>query len=408
MEKNNDKTQVSTATYGIMLLVFVSIGRVQELVPYLDKFHIGKIVFGLCIILAITGSHIRLNFLSEFVQIKYVVGIFICIIISIPFGYWPGGSLEFITEIYIKTLIFFFLFISIVNNIAEIHKVIWAVIGSVFILSFTVLITGSSGRLSASSTYDPNDLAFVLVTFMPIVYYFMKEKTGVLKILLQGILVMMLIAFLSTVSRGGFVGLIVIIGFILVKERKHLAKVLFTLIVLSAIVGFFAPKTFWERMSTLTNLKEDYNMMAGGGRVEVWKRGLMMMVKRPLTGVGIHCFEMAEGATHTDPYTGISGKWHSAHNSFVQIGAELGVIALVLFVKLLTSSIKGIRACRNNVTNEVIPHWLLNGTEVAFYGYISTGFFLTKAHSSVLYLLIAIVVVIKGLEIQALKEPHLE
>jgi len=396
--------RVSTAIYGLMLLIMVYIGRIQELIPGLSKLSVGKVVFALSILLFIVSPRDRRKSVTGNIQIKYIIGIFICSIISVPFSYWVGGSLNFILQDAVKTLIFFFLIISAVNNFSEIDKIVWAIAFSVFALSLTVIISGGEGRLSASSTYDPNDLAFVLVTFMPIIYFFMKQKSGALKILLLVTLVMMLVATLATESRGGVVGLIVISIVILKKQGKNLKQIIPLLVVMAIIINMFASTSFWDRMSTMLNPKSDYNMTAGGGRIEIWKSGLKMMIRRPLTGVGINAFEVAEGSTHVDLATGFSGKWNSPHNSFVQIGAELGLIALFLFIKLLYSSIKAIRECR--VLNRLGPtsRWFLDGTEVAFYGFIVTGFFLSQAYGSVLYILVALAVLAQKLSKQQLSD----
>lgn len=387
--------RVSVAVYGLMLLIIVYIGRIQELVPNLNNLSVGKITFVMSVFLFIVSPRDRENSLTGSVQIKYVVGICILVVLSIPFSYWPGGSLNYATQVYVKTVIFFLLIITAVSKLSEINKIVWAVTCSVFFLSITALFSGQEGRLSASSTYDPNDLAFVMVTFMPVVYYFMKQKTGFAKIFLLTVIVMMLIAMLATASRGGVVGLIVIAAVIFKKQGKSLKQAIFPLIVIIIVVKLFASTIFWERMSTMSDLNEDYNVTAGGGRMEIWKNGLKMMARRPLTGVGANAFEVAEGEFH-----GGMGKWNAPHNSFVQIGAELGVIGLILFVKLLTSSIKSIRECRENNADGKVPNWLLDGTEVAFYGYMTTGFFLSQAYSSVLYLLVALAILAQKLHRQ--------
>lgn len=391
--ENIDAYRASVAVYGVALLVIVYIGRVQELVPFLENAGIGKIVFALSLLLfAISPRHTR-QAPDKAVQIKYVLLLFVFAMLSVPLSYWPGGSLGYVTQVYIKTLIFFFLTINVVTKVSEINKIIWAIACSVFLLGIAALFAGDDGRFSSSSTYDPNDLAFVMVTFLPVIYYFAKQKTGMEKILLVGLMILMLIATLATASRGGVVGLAAISAVISVKHGKNVMQAILSLIVVFVIVNVFASTTFWERMSTMLNPEEDYNVTATGGRLEIWKSGLKMMVKRPLTGVGVSAFEVAEGETHD----GI-GKWNSPHNSFIQIGAELGVAGLIIFYKLLKTSIKGIRSCRKTREGGNVPDWLLDGTEVAFYGYLITGFFLSQAYSPVLYLLVALAIIIQRLE----------
>lgn len=77
---------------------------------------------------------------------------------------------------------------------------------------------------------------------------------------------------------------------------------------------------------------------------------------------------------------------------------RLFLVGLFLFVKLLISSIKAIRECRLHKRLGPESLWLLDGIEVAFYGFITTAFFLSQAYSAVFYLLIAFAVIILKLE----------
>jgi O-antigen ligase len=77
-----------------------------------------------------------------------------------------------------------------------------------------------------------------------------------------------------------------------------------------------------ERFSTLSG-EQDYNFNARDGRIEIWKRGIGMMLSHPGLGIGVTAFMYANGA--------MAHSWMNAHNAFVQIGAELGVGGLVAF-----------------------------------------------------------------------------
>lgn len=377
----------NAAVYGLALLVVIYIGKIQELIPDFDNYSIGKIVVAASVLLYLMAPKTNRHSLFDYPQVKYVLGILLLATITSPFSVWPGGSFSYITQVYMKTLFFFFLLITIVSNAAEINKIAWGAVFAVSFLSIAVLLGDQEGRVYATNTYDRNDLAFVMVTFLPIVYYMMKSKTGVVKIILSAVMVLMLVSVLVSASRGGFVGLVVVGVAIFLKHGKSLKQAVLPLIVTVVVFNLFASAAYWERMSTIMNLQQDYNMTAVVGRIEVWKHGLSMMASHPLFGVGMSAFDVAEGHMHSG-----AGKWSAAHNSFIQIGGELGIIALVLFVKLLTSSIKSLRECRLSDKSGVLPSWLLDGTEVAFYGYITTGFFLSQAYSAVLFLLIGLAI----------------
>jgi O-antigen ligase len=372
---------------GIFFLILVYIGRVQELLPVLKNIPVGKIAVGLSLLLFfITPDKTSMQTLKTIPQIKYILWILILSIVSLVFSVWPGGSYNFLTDVFLKTLLFLFILITVINRREDIRAIVWGVVAAVFLLSSKIMMMDKIGRMSTSSSYDPNDLAFVMVSLMPLIYYFMKSENGIRKYFLLTTIIIMMMTVMYTVSRGGFLGFAAIVLIIIYREKRSLSKVLFY----SGIIGCFlllvAPDSFWNRMSTTFDEGTEYNYQAGGsGRIAVWKRGAALMLENPVFGVGIGGFPYAEGLTH-----GGLGKWSTAHNSFIEIGAELGIFGLIFFIKLLTSSVRSMQECRKLNEPEVLPNWLLEGVEVALYGYIATGFFLSQAYSPVLYLLVGL------------------
>ena len=119
------------------------------------------------------------------------------------------------------------------------------------------------------------------------------------------------------------------------------------------------------------------------------------MLENPLLGVGAGAFEVAEGSLHQ----GV-GKWNAPHNSFIQVGAELGVGGLVLFVFLIYRAVKNcrtvIRLARND--SRLQPYLCLgHGFEISLSAYIVAGSALSQGYTSLLYFLIGMSVVLKGL-----------
>jgi hypothetical protein len=71
----------------------------------------------------------------------------------------------------------------------------------------------------------------------------------------------------------------------------------------------------------------------------LWKRGVGYMRDRPLTGVGLAAFPVAEGVlsevARERMAHGQEVKTLVAHNMYIQVGAELGLIAAGVFLFLL-------------------------------------------------------------------------
>lgn len=390
----------SVAVNSLILLVVVYIGRIQELIPGAEELYIGKIAVGLSILLFLITPRTGSSSILSSPLARYVFVIFMFMVISIPFSVWPTASMDFVTMSFIKTLIFFLLLISLVESVAGLEKIAWSFIFSGAILSIALLIKSGDGRLTASSTYDPNDLAFALVIILPLAYFLMQNRSGILKIILAGSIALMLLAFIATASRGGFLGLIAICLGIFYKSGRKLHRAVLPFLAAGILMSAFTPTSFWDRMSTITTLEQDYNIQSQTGRIEIWKRGIKMMLSNPLLGVGVSGFGTAEGTIG-----GMKARM-VAHNSFVQIGAELGVIVFVLFIKLLYGSIQRLRKYRQEEVLGGVPRWLLDGVEVGFYGYIVAGFFLSQAYSSILYLLVAMTIICGKIQARHDQNPY--
>jgi hypothetical protein len=115
-------------------------------------------------------------------------------------------------------------------------------------------------------------------------------------------------------------------------------------------------------------------------------------------GVGAGCFTIAEYTINNMKQMMV------AHNSFIHIGAELGIIGLGLFIAMIYKSIVSLRTCRNASSGSV-PGWLLDALEVSFYGYVVSGFFLSQSYAYILYVLIAMTAVIVRISRQEKNTP---
>ena len=105
-----------------------------------------------------------------------------------------------------------------------------------------------------------------------------------------------------------------------------------------------------------------------------------MIEANPITGVGIACFPVEHGA--------LSGSrlQMAAHNSLIQITAELGVAGLILFVGIIGLSILRARRIRIEARQgetESNLLWFASAVEVAFVGFAVSGFFLSHAYSPI-------------------------
>jgi O-antigen ligase len=256
---------------------------------------------------------------------------------------------------------------------------------------------GADGRLPSAIYYDANDLAMVLVCTLPFVVYLLRPGTArLLQLLALPAFALIALTIVRTGSRGGFIALVVVLGYLLIafgaipKTRRAGA-----LVAMVVLLASFGGSQYWDRMATLLKPSEDYNWSGNGGtgRVEIWKRGIGYMMDRPVLGVGASAFYVAEGTISDLAKLQARGhglKWSAPHNSFVQIGAELGVFGLVAFVGLLWSAHAEARRrapgadARSRAVGQVLSASVL--------GFTVAGFFLSQAYSAYLYSLLALVI----------------
>jgi O-antigen ligase len=399
------KEKSSLFLYVACAYIFMVVGRIQELVPFLSQLYLMKIIGALSVI-ALFLSRNSLKNMGKRIkasQVKCLLGLLVLAVISIPFAVWPGGSFNFLITYYWKTLLLFVLILGLVVSMKDVDRVIWAFLIAIFLLGVFSIASDIQGiafakeRVYVTETYDANDLAMVMIVAFPFAVFWFLNRKGLIRLICGGLTALIIVTIILTASRGGFVGFLGVSLAILLRARKILRKAFVPLIIItilgSGVFVFYAKSSFRERMSTLLTYEQDYNVTAYSGRIEIWKRGLKIMAEHPIFGVGIDGFTTAEGLSHKD----VGGKWSTAHNSFIQIGAELGVVGLILFCYIIWTSLKGMRKVLKSVSQEKDAYPILTtlyAIQCSWIGYAVGGFFLSAAHSPLFFLLVGLSTVI--------------
>lgn len=391
-----------------MALIPIYVGRVQELSQFLISLHTAKVAIAAALLLvayAPRDSDTSIRAIFSYPQMKYILGIIILGLFSVPFSVWPGQSFSFMFDFYWKLIVFMLLLVKSVQFPEDIKKIVWTLFATVAFLVLYSYINPrivEGNRVSVTVSYDPNDFALFLIMCFPMLFYLMEEEQGIKKMVLIATLVLMLIAIVKTGSRGGFISLCVALSIMFYRKGfKYVLKSIPIFLSILLILNIATGSSSWERFSTILELEDDYNMDARGGRVEIWKRGVNLMLKSPVIGWGIGAFAVAEGSKNE------GGMWKTAHNSFIQIGAEIGVAGLALFAMILVKSITTV--WRPGKIDEL--EWFRKGLEVGFYAFCAGGFFLSWAYSYVLYFFIALAIIYAHLNqaVSGQSEPlHLE
>lgn len=341
---------------------------------------------------------------------KCIVGLVLAACLSTPFGISMGGSGTFVLFEYSKTIVFAFLVIAAIRNARDLYTMVWAMVISCGALSYLSLFvfkmrrTSSDGllRIQNGYTYDSNDIAMVAVVGLALTLLMIQATKGKTKLLSFIVLLGLGATIAKTGSRGGFVGLMAFGGAMLVLVRTvPLPKKILFLGLTMIPLSIAAPPGYWDQMKTIFSPTEDYNWVSPTGRKAVFNRGIQYMMRNPVTGIGIDNFPRAEGTLSARAVAqaqdkSLAGiKWSAAHNSFLEVAAEMGIVGLFFFFGLVVGSI--VIALR---LRKKLPRQWEKGTQeerflylaclyfpVAFITYSASGFFVSFAYRDLIYVL---------------------
>jgi O-antigen ligase len=215
---------------------------------------------------------------------------------------------------------------------------------------------------------------------LPFNFLFLSKSNPIWKRIAScGIIAVSLMVVLMSGSRGGFLALCLVVTMLLLSGSQLIKKSYkVTIVALVLIVITYGGSAIdFTRFLSMTQIGEDYNVSDETGRLEIWKKGLELMLNNPFTGVGISCFPEAVGRERA--IRGLQEVWQSPHNSLIQIGAETGIIGLILY---LVISYKAFRILGARNINSTEPMTQIGKTaRIAFAGYFVAAFFLSQAYS---------------------------
>jgi len=386
--------------------ILTAVGRVHQLFPALDVLRPAMVTGLLAIALFLFDRHEERRLARIFVPTtKSLLAFLLWMVLSLPGALVVGNSVDLVMGSFLKTVLLFILVAGAVRGVRDVERLALAYVlaaaayASVAITGFN-LGAGAEWRLGRLYYYDANDLATFLVTAMPLGLYFLHGGRRLLtRVFAVVALALITVAFVRTGSRGGFIALVATAGFVVLRYSAIplWRRVAVTALGVAIVVGT-ASDQYWQQMSTILS-DADYNRTAESGRIPIWKRGVGYMMQHPLLGVGPDNFRTAEGTLSEfadRQQFGVGVRWNAAHNSYVQVGAELGVVGLALFLAMIASAFVALRRARPDERaaddSRDRRTQLTQVLTASLIGFVVGAFFLSLAYSEMLYTLLALAV----------------
>jgi tetratricopeptide (TPR) repeat protein len=206
-----------------------------------------------------------------------------------------------------------------------------------------------------STIGQKNWISNYLAMIFPIVFsYFLLEQTKKIRILYFFLLNILYTTLMICQSRGIWISISITVIFaiyiifkfkfyeIFKRNKKWLFSLLITFLVITIIYSTDNPLNKsaiavpQRAMSTF-----DENDPSINTRLLIWKTTLEMIKERPIFGSGIGTFKMnylnyqAEFLKNNPYYVKYSGKAGEAHNEYLQMWSELGIIGLGIFIGVI-------------------------------------------------------------------------
>jgi len=263
-----------------------------------------------------------------------------------------GGFVSVSTASRLPSLMFlcflggYFLTVNLIRSPEWIGRVVGALIASAALVALYGLYQKVTGNISTtwqdsemfsyidgritSTLENPNVLAEYLIMTLPFAFaFFLTAKKGVSRILALALCGLSGAALIFTWSRGAWLGLM--IGgtiFLLLYSRHTISALLFCCLGIP-FLPFVIPESILLRLTSIGNLADSSTSY----RMSIWKAAVRMFSDHLFSGIGI-----GEGAFATVypeyALAGIESAPHS-HNLFLQIGIELGIVGLGVFLLIL-------------------------------------------------------------------------
>jgi O-antigen ligase len=392
----------SGKSYNRWLSIYLAIliGKFGEWIPGLSVIPLAKITF---LMVAVGYYRVRKQLppvpVRKLPLAQSAIYFLSLALISIFFTVYPSKS---VSESYaiVITLASVVILLKVTHTIGDLERLFFGLTIAVASLTMATIFSYAGGRAQINGNFDPNDLAYTLVTILPIIRALASSVTK-RRMLLNGLAVATIGAVLLTGSRGAVLALglevLLVVAFPLSfakdgdLKRFHPLRFIVTfgiVIGLAVALWGYLPTEIRERVATLVNLHDDYNMSSSkDGRSEIWSRDIEAAWQRPI-GYGLGTSEYVNGFT--------GGHYRAPHNSFIQALVELGVLGVVLLALSYLSTLVRLGKISRRVGGSQrappAPKAALYGRalRISVAANLVAGFFLSHAYDVLLFVMIAI------------------
>jgi O-antigen ligase len=388
-----DRASHRLAFAGLFLFTLVLYVRPNDLFPgLLGAFPTAKLV-GLFTLLVYAGSKLsrgeRLTIWP--LEMRMLAVIVALGVIHVPFAYSRANSFSLLTDTFLKVAVVFALMVNLLDSRGRLYSILRLVVicGTAVALGTVAAAGGKASvggdRISgivSGQFGNPNDMATALNILLPITVALALSRKGTARMLYFACGAAITIGVVMSFSRGGFLGLLAM-GVVLlwkVGRRNRIATALVFLLAAGIFVSAL-PSGYTDRLFTILHTEKDGTGSAQERQV-LLSQAIELAAKHVAFGVGMGNFSV------------YSINNRAAHNSYLEISAELSLLGLAAYLGMIFAPLRTLRRIENQTASARTPrdremYYLSIGVQAAIAAYVVCSLFSSIEYYWYLYFPVA-------------------
>jgi len=221
------------------------------------------------------------------------------------------------------------------------HAVLRAYLVGACVSILTSIAGVVSGTVAASRATafgaDPNDLGLMLALGIPSAWHLLlTSRRRAARWLYGAYIPAAIVTVLLTASRGALLATTVATAAVFASSARASLRVKVSALLLAAATVYAAPRLVpqasWQRLAAG---REEIESGTLSYRLVIWRVGALQFLRHPVAGVGAGGFPATTVASLGRPY--------AAHNAYLGILVEQGLIGFGIFVALCTVLLRRLR-----------------------------------------------------------------
>jgi O-antigen ligase len=344
---------------------------------------------------------VRRGFVGTHPTLSFTAVLFIAwTVISLAWAKEPSVGVTAISR-YALNLLLLPIVYAAIRNRRHVHWLVGILVAGASLSALYGMVFARGSALAegtsrlAGAGQDANYLASLLVSGIVLAVALLSIRTlpPRIRVLALGAVLVMLVGLIDTVSRSGMIGLgaALVAGIIFAGRGRRFVFVAVAAAIALSVVAYYVSVASPAARARITTVQ------GGSGRTDIWTVAWRIVKAHPINGIGVGNFPdttidylLQPGSLDSSLF--IVDEPQAAHNIYLEILAEMGVIGLALFLGILGflmwCALRAARifAAAGDRAMDVLSRAIL----VATIGVLATDFFISDQYSKSLWIQLAL------------------